>query len=33
LPEAHGGKFGQGARICDQCLDLWLAILVETSSP
>ena len=23
LPEAHGGEFGQGARICDQCLDLW----------
>jgi hypothetical protein len=22
LPEAHGGKFGQSARICDECLDL-----------
>jgi hypothetical protein len=37
LPETHGGKFGQGARICDDCLDLcldlWLDMLVEASSP
>jgi hypothetical protein len=25
------GKFGQGARICDECLDLCLEILAETS--
>jgi hypothetical protein len=28
-----GGKPGQGTRICDQCLDLCLEILAETSSP
>jgi ATP-dependent protease Clp ATPase subunit len=28
-----GGKFGQDARICDECLDLCLDILAETSSP
>jgi hypothetical protein len=33
LPEAHGGKFGQAAWICDECLDLSLGSLVETSSP
>jgi hypothetical protein len=26
-----GGKFGQDARICDECLDLCLEILAETS--
>jgi hypothetical protein len=25
------GKLGQGARICDECLDLCLEILAETS--
>jgi ClpX C4-type zinc finger len=33
LAGAPGGKFGQGARICDECLDLCLEILAETSSP
>jgi hypothetical protein len=33
LEAAPGGKFGQGARICDECLDLCLEILAETSSP
>jgi hypothetical protein len=28
-----GGKFGQDARICDECLDLCLEILAETSLP
>jgi hypothetical protein len=32
LAGAPGGKFGQGAQICDECLDLCLAILAETSS-
>jgi hypothetical protein len=32
LAAAPGGKFGQGARICDECLDLCLEILAETSS-
>ena len=27
------GKFGQDARICDECLDLCLDILAETPSP
>jgi hypothetical protein len=27
------GKFGQGARVCDECLDLCLDILAETPSP
>jgi hypothetical protein len=31
LAGAPGGKFGQGARICDECLDLCLEILAETS--
>jgi ClpX C4-type zinc finger len=31
-PAARGGKFGQDARICDECLDLCLAILAETAS-
>jgi hypothetical protein len=31
--EAHGGRFGQAARICDECLDLSWDILVETLSP
>ena len=29
LPGMPDGKFGQGARICDECLDLCLAILAE----
>jgi len=33
LRGAPAGKFGQGARICDECLDLCLSILAETSSP
>jgi ClpX C4-type zinc finger len=34
LTGAPGGKFGQDrARICDECLDLCLEILAETSSP
>jgi hypothetical protein len=33
LLEAHGGKFGQGARIRDERLGLCLDILIETSSP
>jgi hypothetical protein len=33
LPGAPAGKFGQDARICDECLDLCLEILAETSSP
>jgi ClpX C4-type zinc finger len=32
LASAPGGKFGQGARICDECLDLCLEILAETAS-
>jgi ClpX C4-type zinc finger len=32
LPEAPAGKFGQGARICDECLDLCLEILAESAS-
>ena len=32
LASAPGGKFGQGARICDECLDLCLAILAEPAS-
>jgi hypothetical protein len=32
LAAAPGGKPGQGARICDECLDLCLAILAETAS-
>jgi hypothetical protein len=31
LPGVPAGKFGQGARICDECLDLCLEILAETS--
>ncbi len=31
LAAAPGGKFGQGARICDQCLALCEEILAETS--
>ena len=30
---APGGNLGQGTRICDECLDLCLEILAETSSP
>ena len=33
LAGAPDGKFGQDARICDECLDLCLEILAETSSP
>jgi hypothetical protein len=33
LPGTPAGKFGQDARICDECLDLCLSILAETSSP
>jgi ClpX C4-type zinc finger len=33
LAAAPGGKFGQDARVCDECLDLCLEILAETSSP
>jgi hypothetical protein len=33
MPEAHTGKLGQGARMRDECLDLWLDILLETASP
>ena len=33
LPAVPGGKFGDRARICDECLDLCLEILAETSSP
>ena len=29
LPGAPGGKFGQGARICAECLDLCVEILAE----
>jgi hypothetical protein len=32
LAGSPGGKFGQGARICDECLDLCLEILAETAS-
>ena len=32
LAAAPGGKLGQGARICDECLDLCLEILAETAS-
>jgi hypothetical protein len=32
LAGAPGGKVGQGARICDECLDLCLSILAETAS-
>jgi hypothetical protein len=31
LPGAPVGKFSQDARICDECLDLCLDILAETS--
>jgi hypothetical protein len=30
---ALAGKFGRGARICDECLDLCLEILAEKASP
>ena len=33
LPATPGGKFGEDARICDECLDLCLGFLAETSSP
>ena len=33
LEAAPGGKFGDLPRICDECLDLCLEILAETSSP
>jgi hypothetical protein len=33
LPGAPASKFSQDARICDECLDLCLEILAETSSP
>ena len=33
LAATPAGKFGEGARICDECLDLCLEILAETSSP
>lgn len=34
LAEVPGGKFGQdGARICDECLDLCLEIPAENASP
>jgi hypothetical protein len=33
LAGAPTGKFGHDARICDECLDLCLEILAETSSP
>jgi hypothetical protein len=33
LPGTPAGKFGQDARICDECLDLCLSILAETSLP
>jgi ClpX C4-type zinc finger len=33
LAATPGGKFGQASRICDQCLDLCLEILAETSPP
>jgi hypothetical protein len=33
LPGPPGGKLGEGARICDEYLDLCLEILAETSSP
>jgi hypothetical protein len=33
LPRAPAGKFGEGARICDECLDLCLEILAESASP
>jgi len=32
LTAAPGGKFGQGSRVCDECLVLCLEILAETSS-
>ena len=32
LAAAPGGKFDQGTRICDECLDLCAEILTETSS-
>jgi len=31
LPGAAGGKIGELPRICDECLDLCLEILAETS--
>jgi hypothetical protein len=31
LPATPDGNFGQDARICDECLDLCLEILAETS--
>jgi hypothetical protein len=33
LAATPADKFAQGARICDECLDLCLEILAETSSP
>jgi hypothetical protein len=30
---ALAGKFGRGARICDECIDLCLEILAEKASP
>jgi ClpX C4-type zinc finger len=33
LPGAADGRFGQGARVCDQCLDLCGEILAEPSPP
>jgi hypothetical protein len=33
LAATPDGKFGQDARICDECLDLCLEILAEPSSP
>ena len=33
VPGTPAGKFGQDARICDECLDLCLSILAETCSP
>jgi hypothetical protein len=32
MAAAPGGRFGQGTRICDECLDLCMAILAEASS-
>jgi ATP-dependent protease Clp ATPase subunit len=33
LARAPAGKFGDRARICDECLQLCEEILAETSSP
>ena len=33
LPGTPAGKFGQDARICEECLDLCLSILAENTSP